>query len=128
MSSAEVLAVQQELESHPAEITSPSVVHPRLPRWRLFLITAVLSGVQCSWALQLAFLTPFVQILGIPHNFASLMWLCGPISGLFVQPIVGVVRPSPPPSLISSSSPPGDLTHTIRVLLDDGRRHGNGAD
>jgi solute carrier family 45 protein 1/2/4 len=45
--------------------------------------------VQFGWALQLSLLTPYVQELGIPHAFASLVWLCGPLSGLFVQPLVG---------------------------------------
>ena len=39
--------------------------------------------------LQLSLLTPYVQELGIPHAFASLVWLCGPLSGLLVQPLVG---------------------------------------
>jgi solute carrier family 45 protein 1/2/4 len=45
--------------------------------------------VQFGWALQLSLLTPYVQELGIPHAFASLVWLCGPLSGLLVQPLVG---------------------------------------
>ncbi|KAK6132413.1 hypothetical protein DH2020_033852 [Rehmannia glutinosa] len=28
-------------------------------------------------------------LLGIPHTWAAFIWLCGPISGLLVQPIVG---------------------------------------
>jgi solute carrier family 45 protein 1/2/4 len=45
--------------------------------------------VQFGWALQLSLLTPYVQELGIPHAFASLVWLCGPLSGLLVQPLIG---------------------------------------
>lgn len=30
-----------------------------------------------------------MQVLGIPHTWASYIWLCGPIFGMFVQPIVG---------------------------------------
>lgn len=63
-----------------------------IPLVKLGLITLVFGGIQFSWALQLALLTPFVQTLGIPHSFASLMWLCGPISGLIMQPLIGVVR------------------------------------
>uniref|UniRef100_A0A803MV30 Uncharacterized protein n=1 Tax=Chenopodium quinoa TaxID=63459 RepID=A0A803MV30_CHEQI len=47
------------------------------------------GGIQFGWALQLSLLTPYVQELGIPHAFASIIWLCGPISGFFVQPLVG---------------------------------------
>lgn len=46
-------------------------------------------GIQFGWALQLSLLTPYVQELGIPHAWASIIWLCGPISGFFVQPLVG---------------------------------------
>ncbi|CAI5481166.1 unnamed protein product, partial [Closterium sp. Yama58-4] len=46
--------------------------------------------IQFGWALQLSLLTPYVQTLGIPHVWASFVWLCGPISGLLVQPLVGV--------------------------------------
>jgi len=51
----------------------------------------VAGGIQFGWSLQLSLLTPYVQELGIPHAFASIIWLCGPISGFFVQPLVGLV-------------------------------------
>ncbi|KAE8682967.1 Sucrose transport protein SUT4 [Hibiscus syriacus] len=59
------------------------------------LVTLVLSctiaaGVQFGWALQLSLLTPYIQTLGIEHAFSSFIWLCGPITGLVVQPCVGV--------------------------------------
>ncbi|KAL4280759.1 hypothetical protein GQ457_03G012040 [Hibiscus cannabinus] len=59
------------------------------------LITLVLSctvaaGVQFGWALQLSLLTPYIQTLGIEHAFSSFIWLCGPITGLVVQPCVGI--------------------------------------
>ena len=65
---------------------------PLLSLRHLLRITVVFGGIQFSWALQLALLTPFVQSLGIPHAFASFMWLCGPISGFIMQPLIGVVR------------------------------------
>lgn len=59
------------------------------PIWNLALVAAIAAGIQFGWALQLSLLTPYVQLLGIPHEKASLIWLCGPISGLIVQPFVG---------------------------------------
>nr|GMD52125.1 sucrose transport protein-like [Ipomoea batatas] len=53
------------------------------------MVAAIAAGVQFGWALQLSLLTPYVQLLGIPHKFASFIWLCGPISGMIVQPLVG---------------------------------------
>ncbi|XP_024518052.1 sucrose transport protein SUC4 [Selaginella moellendorffii] len=56
---------------------------------QLFRVSSVAAGIQFGWALQLSLLTPYVQELGIPHTFASYIWLCGPITGMIVQPIVG---------------------------------------
>ncbi len=50
---------------------------------------SVALGVQFGWALQLSLLTPYIQELGISHAGVSLIWLCGPVSGTLVQPLVG---------------------------------------
>nr|GMD52208.1 sucrose transport protein-like [Ipomoea batatas] len=57
------------------------------PMWKIMMVAAIAAGVQFGWALQLSLLTPYVQLLGIPHKFASFIWLCGPISGMIVQPL-----------------------------------------
>ncbi|KAI3970670.1 hypothetical protein MKX01_024317 [Papaver californicum] len=56
----------------------------------LILSCMVAAGVQFGWALQLSLLTPYIQTLGIGHAFSSFIWLCGPITGLVVQPCVGI--------------------------------------
>ncbi|XP_044509929.1 sucrose transport protein SUC2-like [Mangifera indica] len=56
---------------------------------KIVAVASIAAGVQFGWALQLSLLTPYVQLLGIPHKWASLIWLCGPVSGMVVQPIVG---------------------------------------
>ncbi|CAN0923706.1 Sucrose transport protein SUC3 [Linum grandiflorum] len=64
----------------------------------LVLSCTVAAGVQFGWALQLSLLTPYIQVevgfgcltLGIEHAFSSFIWLCGPITGLVVQPCVGI--------------------------------------
>ncbi|GLT98396.1 hypothetical protein SLE2022_159030 [Rubroshorea leprosula] len=56
----------------------------------LILGCTVAAGVQFGWALQLSLLTPYIQTLGIEHAFSSFIWLCGPITGLVVQPCVGI--------------------------------------
>ncbi|XP_009593381.1 sucrose transport protein SUC3 isoform X2 [Nicotiana tomentosiformis] len=68
---------------------------PQPPPVRNSLLTLILSctvaaGVQFGWALQLSLLTPYIQTLGIEHAFSSFIWLCGPITGLVVQPCVGI--------------------------------------
>lgn len=57
----------------------------------LFRVASVACGIQFGWALQLSLLTPYVQELGIPHAWSSIIWLCGPLSGLLVQPLVGLM-------------------------------------
>ncbi|KAK9713774.1 hypothetical protein RND81_06G050800 [Saponaria officinalis] len=56
---------------------------------KLAIVASIAAGVQFGWALQLSLLTPYVQLLGIPHRWSSYIWLCGPISGMIVQPTVG---------------------------------------
>lgn len=56
----------------------------------LILSCMIAAGVQFGWALQLSLLTPYIQTLGIEHAFSSFIWLCGPITGLVVQPCVGI--------------------------------------
>lgn len=70
-----------QLQNPPPEVASPLR--------KTILVAAIAAGIQFGWALQLSLLTPYVQLLGIPHKWASLIWLCGPVSGMVVQPIVG---------------------------------------
>ncbi|XP_054824556.1 sucrose transport protein SUC3 [Prosopis cineraria] len=78
-----------------SSIDSPSAATPAPSGRNISLITLVLcctvaGGVQFGWALQLSLLTPYIQTLGIGHAFSSFIWLCGPITGLVVQPCVGI--------------------------------------
>ncbi|XP_061371287.1 sucrose transport protein SUC8-like [Gastrolobium bilobum] len=59
------------------------------PLRKMIAVASIAAGIQFGWALQLSLLTPYVQLLGVPHKWAAFIWLCGPISGLLVQPIVG---------------------------------------
>lgn len=61
----------------------------RVPLRALARVSLVAAGVQFGWALQLSLLTPYVEELGIPHAWASYIWLCGPASGMLMQPLVG---------------------------------------
>lgn len=74
------------IESNGHAIVSPR----RSSLLTLTLSSVIAAGVQFGWALQLSLLTPYIQTLGIEHEFSSFIWLCGPITGLVVQPCVGV--------------------------------------
>ncbi|CAH9136240.1 unnamed protein product [Cuscuta epithymum] len=69
--------------------SSPPPPPEHTPMWKLVLVASIAAGIQFGWALQLSLLTPYIQLLGIPHKYSSFIWLCGPISGLIVQPLAG---------------------------------------
>lgn len=71
------------------EVASVHPSSPPAPVRKFILVASIAAGVQFGWALQLSLLTPYVQLLGIPHIWSAFIWLCGPVSGLLVQPIVG---------------------------------------
>ncbi|GAU26834.1 hypothetical protein TSUD_289390 [Trifolium subterraneum] len=56
---------------------------------KMMAVASIAAGIQFGWALQLSLLTPYIQLLGVPHKWAANIWLCGPISGMIVQPLVG---------------------------------------
>ncbi|KAK1366998.1 Sucrose transporter [Heracleum sosnowskyi] len=60
----------------------------KIPLRKLLSVASIATGLQFGWA-QSSLLTPYVQELGIPHAWASIIWLFGPLSGLLVQPLVG---------------------------------------
>ncbi|XP_062026143.1 sucrose transport protein SUC4 [Rosa rugosa] len=80
-----------ERHHHRGRTARPAAARPPArPSLRSLLrVASVACGIQFGWALQLSLLTPYVQELGIPHAWASIIWLCGPLSGLIVQPMVG---------------------------------------
>jgi solute carrier family 45 protein 1/2/4 len=58
---------------------------------RLAFATICFSGIQFGWALQISQLTPFILELGLPKVLVTIVWLCGPVAGLVVQPLVGAL-------------------------------------
>ncbi|KAI8805148.1 hypothetical protein BJ742DRAFT_414284 [Cladochytrium replicatum] len=66
------------------------VVAPELSIAKLMLVSLALVGVQFTWSVELAFGTPYLLELGLSKSLTALVWLAGPLSGLLVQPIVGV--------------------------------------
>ncbi|KAH9566818.1 hypothetical protein CY35_04G149100 [Sphagnum magellanicum] len=61
----------------------------RVPISALVRVASIAVGVQFGWALQLSLLIPYVQELGISHAWASLISVCGPVTGMLVQPTIG---------------------------------------
>ncbi|KAF9345462.1 hypothetical protein BGX26_003100 [Mortierella sp. AD094] len=58
---------------------------------RMILLTTALMGLQFTWSIEMAYGTPFLLQLGLSKSLMSLVWLAGPLSGLVMQPVVGVL-------------------------------------
>jgi solute carrier family 45, member 1/2/4 len=59
--------------------------------WQVFAPCIAFAGVQASWAIQIGHSSAELRRLGVTDENIGLVWLAGPISGVIVQPIVGVL-------------------------------------
>ncbi|KWU47353.1 hypothetical protein RHOSPDRAFT_6124, partial [Rhodotorula sp. JG-1b] len=65
---------------------------PHLPQWSRYLaVTVSFFGLQLVWACEMARASPFLLSLGVSKSMMSVVFLAGPLSGLIVQPLVGVL-------------------------------------
>jgi len=60
-------------------------------RRRLLLLVAAMCGIQVCYAVQIGHGSATLELLGMPTRWVSVAWLAGPLSGLIVQPLVGVL-------------------------------------
>ncbi|KAK0633529.1 major facilitator superfamily domain-containing protein [Immersiella caudata] len=58
---------------------------------RMALLTCVSVGITFTWGVEMTYCTPYLLSLGLTKGQTSLVWVAGPLSGLIVQPIVGVL-------------------------------------
>ncbi|KAJ4363316.1 hypothetical protein N0V95_001089 [Ascochyta clinopodiicola] len=58
---------------------------------RMALLTASLIGLQITWNVEMTYCTPYLLELGLTKSRISLVWVAGPLSGLIMQPVVGVI-------------------------------------
>ncbi|KAM0260487.1 hypothetical protein ACHAQJ_002720 [Trichoderma viride] len=58
---------------------------------RMVLLTFCTIGITFTWGIEMTYCTPYLLNLGLTKSNTSLVWIAGPLSGLIVQPIVGVV-------------------------------------
>ncbi|GAO45934.1 MFS general substrate transporter [Saitoella complicata NRRL Y-17804] len=67
---------------------------PSLPTRSLgymIVLTLVLAGLQFTWTVEMGNGTPYLISLGIPKPLMSLIWIAGPLSGMLMQPIIGLL-------------------------------------
>jgi maltose/moltooligosaccharide transporter len=64
---------------------------PHLSFWQIICMNFGFFGIQYSFGLQQANMSPIYKYLGAEESSLPLLWLAGPMTGLIVQPIVGAM-------------------------------------
>eukprot|EP00121_Abeoforma_whisleri_P016474 Awhi_evm1s15118 len=68
---------------------NPVTNHEKLISYaKLCLLALPWIGVQCIWAAEFGTTTPYLQAMGLSEQWASNIWLSGPLMGFFIAPIV----------------------------------------
>jgi maltose/moltooligosaccharide transporter len=62
---------------------------PHLSFWQIWNMCFGFLGIQFGWALQMANMSAIYEYLGADAHQIPILWLAAPLTGLFVQPIVG---------------------------------------
>ena len=68
-----------------------TLVKPRLSWLRIAEMNLGFFGLQFSFGLQQSNMGPIYSYLGASEATMPLLWLAGPITGLIVQPLIGVI-------------------------------------
>ncbi|KAG5978326.1 hypothetical protein E4U55_006239 [Claviceps digitariae] len=58
---------------------------------RMVLLNFCAIGISVTWIVEMTYCTPYLLNLGLTKSNTSLIWIAGPLSGLVVQPIIGVL-------------------------------------
>ncbi|CAM9182037.1 unnamed protein product [Chrysoparadoxa australica] len=56
-----------------------------------YFATVGFCGIQMAWAVQIGYTSAVMRELGMPRSLLGLAWLAGPMTGILVQPVVGVM-------------------------------------
>jgi len=64
---------------------------PQLSFWQILNMNVGFFGIQYSFGLQQSNMSPIYSYLGADPENLPYLWLAGPMTGLIVQPIVGVM-------------------------------------
>lgn len=58
---------------------------------QMVLLTVSVAGLQFTWGVETTYVTTYLMSLGMPKAVLSIVWIAGPVSGLVMQPVVGVL-------------------------------------
>ncbi|KZP28701.1 MFS general substrate transporter, partial [Athelia psychrophila] len=62
------------------------------PSWlRIPSLTVGLLGVRVLWSVEMSYASPYLLQLGLSKSWMAMVFLAGPLSGLIVQPVIGVL-------------------------------------
>jgi maltose/moltooligosaccharide transporter len=59
--------------------------------WEIWNMSFGFMGIQFGWGLQMANMSPIYEYLGAKPEEIPMLWLAAPLTGLLVQPIIGVM-------------------------------------
>jgi len=65
------------------------VAKPRLSFWQIWNMSFGFLGIQFGWGLQMANMSAIYEYLGAKPEAIPILWLAAPLTGLFVQPVIG---------------------------------------
>jgi solute carrier family 45, member 1/2/4 len=57
-------------------------------------ITLGLFGVQIFWSVEMSYAPPYLVSIGLSKSSMAIVLLAGPLSGLIMQPLIGVLADS----------------------------------
>ncbi|KAK7049408.1 hypothetical protein VNI00_006009 [Paramarasmius palmivorus] len=64
----------------------------RGPKWlNLPSLTIGLLGVQILWSIEMSYASPYLLSLGLTKSKMAVVFVAGPLSGLVMQPLIGVL-------------------------------------
>ncbi|MDH3646758.1 MAG: MFS transporter [Gammaproteobacteria bacterium] len=64
---------------------------PQLSFWQIWNMTFGFLGIQFGWGLQMGNMSAIYEFLGAAPDEIPLLWLAAPMTGLIVQPIIGML-------------------------------------
>lgn len=64
---------------------------PRWSFWQIWNMCFGFLGIQYSFGLQQANLSPIFRYHGAEESELPILWLAGPVTGLLIQPLIGVI-------------------------------------
>ncbi|MEM9908201.1 MAG: MFS transporter [Cyanobacteria bacterium P01_D01_bin.44] len=72
-------------------LSQPTHQPERFGFWRLWNMSFGFLGIQFGWGLQMANASAIFESLGADAHQLPLLWLAAPLTGLIIQPVVGLM-------------------------------------